>query len=89
MPANEVSDPSLSNPEGVAALMSKANNEREWEDGCKQVKEAHGGNLPIFWYATVVISGLADKVQARWWHETRQRRLADYCRRLEEKKTST
>jgi hypothetical protein len=50
----------LTTPEGVAAHMSESTSQDDWNKRCDQVKAANGG-YPNFWFATVIMSGLADK----------------------------
>ena len=55
----------LTTAEGVAALMRQSKSETEWNDNCDKVKRANGG-YPDFWWTTVMVSGLANAVQATW-----------------------
>ena len=57
-PGGEMHD--LTTPEGVAAHMSESTSEADWNKRCDEVKAANGG-YPSFWFATVIMSGLADK----------------------------
>lgn len=52
--------------EQVVALMESATSEADWNAKCNQVKKAFGGQYPDFWYETVVTSGLARTVAARF-----------------------
>ena len=38
----------------------------EWDDTCTVIKRAHGGNYPSDWWAKVKLSGLMDRVLARF-----------------------
>jgi hypothetical protein len=55
----------LTTPEGIAAFMSAATSERDWNSRCDQIKAANGG-YPSFWFATIILSGLAAKIAANW-----------------------
>jgi hypothetical protein len=55
----------LTTIEGVTALMESSQTAQEWDANCDKVKAANGG-YPGFWYATIVISGLAKRIAARW-----------------------
>ncbi len=52
----------LTTPEGVAAYMSESLSEEDWNDRCDLVALANGGELPVFWFATIISSGLARRV---------------------------
>jgi hypothetical protein len=47
--------------EEVINLMSSSKSFKEWNDNCKKVKEAHGGNYPATWFEDIITSGLCDK----------------------------
>lgn len=54
-------------PEGeVEALMSSSKSEAEWNANAELVKKRFGGEYPLFWYRTVVASGLYSLVAATW-----------------------
>lgn len=55
----------LKTPEGVSGLMETSHNTDEWNANTSKVKEANGGRYPSFWYSTVVMSGLAEKILGR------------------------
>lgn len=55
----------LTTPEGVKALMESSRSEENWNDNCDKVKAANNG-YPGFWYATIMLSGVAAKAQANW-----------------------
>ncbi|HEV7952113.1 MAG TPA: hypothetical protein VGO98_01955 [Candidatus Saccharimonadales bacterium] len=57
-PGGEMKD--LTTPEGVAAHMSESTSEADWNERCDEVEAANDG-YPSFWFATVIMSGLADK----------------------------
>lgn len=52
----------LTTPEGVVAYMGESTSRSDWSKRCDEVKAANDGNYPIFWYATVILSGLIDKI---------------------------
>jgi hypothetical protein len=49
----------------VVALMESSQNEAEWDANCDHVQAACDG-YPAFWFAAVMLSGLAARVAARW-----------------------
>lgn len=49
----------------VVALMESSRSEDEWNQNCDRVKAACGG-YPDYWYAAVVLSGVAARTQAKW-----------------------
>lgn len=55
----------LKTQEGVKNHMSAATSEVDWNNRCDQVKAANGG-YPDFWYATVIMSGVAAETSAKW-----------------------
>jgi hypothetical protein len=55
----------------VVALMESSKTRDEWNANCDAVKAACGG-YPDFWYAAVILSGLAGRVAARWGSEARR-----------------
>ncbi|MFC1616377.1 hypothetical protein ACFL21_04500 [Patescibacteria group bacterium] len=60
MTENPSESPKLTTPEEVVALMKSSRTAEEWGDNCKRVKADFGG-YPKFWYATILLSGLAEK----------------------------
>lgn len=50
----------------VVALMMSCMSVKEWNDNCKLVKNAHGGQYPSYWWEVIIQSGLAEKVMARF-----------------------
>ncbi len=51
----------LTTPEGVSAHMSESMSRGDWNQRCDEVMAANNGDYPNFWFATIVLSGLADK----------------------------
>jgi hypothetical protein len=49
----------------VLTLMLSSQTETEWNANCDRVKVACGG-YPSFWWETIMVSGVAAKVAARW-----------------------
>ena len=49
----------------VIDLMERSKSANEWNDHCDKVKRACGG-YPTFWWATIIKSGRADQIMARW-----------------------
>jgi len=49
----------------VVALMESSTTEQEWNTNCDKVKRACG-DYPAFWYQTIILSGLGDRVAAKW-----------------------
>jgi hypothetical protein len=62
---NPMSSTDLTTRDGVAALMRSSKSEEEWNANCDKVKAANQG-YPDFWYATVILSGLAGDTQRSW-----------------------
>ena len=38
----------------------------DWSSACDAIKLTHGGGYPTDWYATVIQSGMANRIAARW-----------------------
>lgn len=53
------------NEQEVVALMESSQTEGEWNDNCDKVKAACGG-YPSFWWPAINVSGLVERVAARW-----------------------
>lgn len=51
--------------EEVTDLMKSSISEEDWNRNCDIVKERCGG-YPSFWYAAIVLSGLAGEVSSSW-----------------------
>ena len=49
----------------VIALMESSKSDEEWNANCDKVKKAYGG-YPDYWYAEIVLSGLCDRVSAKY-----------------------
>ena len=49
----------------VLELMKSSKSEDEWNKNCDAVKRACGG-YPDFWYATIMLSGVARGVFSTW-----------------------
>jgi hypothetical protein len=49
----------------VVELMKSSKSEEEWKANCDLVKSKCGG-YPSFWYAKIVLSGLASQTAATW-----------------------
>lgn len=56
----------MTTPTEVVKLMESSTSADEWNANCDKVKKANGGGYPSFWYATIVSSGVAATVQAKW-----------------------
>ena len=56
----------LTTEQGVVDYMSASTSEENWNSRCDEVKAANGGDYPGFWYVTIMLSGLASKVFAKW-----------------------
>ncbi len=50
----------------VVSLMKTSRSKAEWNRNCDQVKKAHGGKYPDYWYSAIVLSGIANDVQSKW-----------------------
>ncbi|MBP9090544.1 hypothetical protein KBI23_05900 [bacterium] len=55
----------LTNPTDVEQLMRSSTSEAEWNANCDKVKAANG-DYPSWWYATIVMSGLASSTTAKF-----------------------
>lgn len=55
----------MTEQEGIL-LMSSSRNAGEWNKHCDIVKAAHNGAYPGWWYRSIVLSGLAARVQESW-----------------------
>ena len=49
----------------VVDLMTSATSEKDWNSKCNQVKDACEG-YPSFWFSSIILSGLADRVRTSW-----------------------
>lgn len=67
----------------VVALMQSSQSEREWNSNCDKVKAANGG-YPDFWFASIVLSGVARKTAAGWGGDDRIRVSTVSRKQLEE-----
>lgn len=47
----------------VVELMKSSKNQEEWNANCDKVKQANGGQYPGFWYAAIVLSGVANSMK--------------------------
>lgn len=56
----------LRTPEGVKSFMSEATSDADWDKRIEAVLMANGGSYPSFWFATIMITGLAAKTAAKW-----------------------
>ena len=54
------------NEQDVIDLMASSKSNSEWNANCDKVKEACNG-YPEFWYGTVIVSGLCDRVSKGWY----------------------
>lgn len=52
----------LTTPEGVLAYIKQATSEADWNNRCDTVKKANGNDYPPFWFATMILSGEANKI---------------------------
>jgi hypothetical protein len=59
-------NPDLITPEHLAAYMSQATSEADWDARCDVVKEAFYGGYPSFWWETIMVSGLARRTMANF-----------------------
>lgn len=58
-------DPDLTTETGVVELMESSATAVEWDDNADRVKAANDG-YPEFWYRAIILSGLGERVAARW-----------------------
>ena len=52
--------------EQVESLMRSSTSESDWNDNCDKVKKNHGGEYPSYWFLTIIVSGLLEKVRKEW-----------------------
>lgn len=50
----------------VVKLMRSSKSSAEWDANCDLVYRRNGGRYPGFWYAAIILSGLADEMAAGW-----------------------
>jgi hypothetical protein len=55
----------LTTQSAVQKLMESSKSQIEWNANCDKVKKANNG-YPDFWYALIILSGLAAKKQLQW-----------------------
>lgn len=55
----------ITTPDGLEKYMSMATGIDDWNQRTEAVKVANGG-YPGFWFGTVIMSGLAAKVEQSW-----------------------
>jgi hypothetical protein len=51
--------------QSVIALLESSQSALEWNRNCDRVKKECGG-YPPWWYEKIIMSGLCDRVAARW-----------------------
>ncbi len=61
-----IKPPDLKTAEGVKAFMAGSASEDDWNSRCDQVKAANDNNYPVFWFPTVMLTGLARETSAKW-----------------------
>ena len=49
----------------VVNLMKSSRSEHEWNKNCDKVKAECGG-YPSFWYAAIILSGIAAETSSKW-----------------------
>ena len=47
-------------------ILKNSTTEQEWNKSCDEIKEAHGGEYPAWWFSEVVLSGLATQTRHRF-----------------------
>ena len=52
--------------EEVVELMSSSKTEREWNENADTVKALNDGQYPGFWYAAILLSGVAHETRKKW-----------------------
>lgn len=50
----------------VYNFMSESTNENDWNDRCDIVKARCNRDYPPFWYHTIILSGLLNRVASTW-----------------------
>lgn len=56
----------LTTREEVISLLKTSKSANEWDRNCDQIKAANGNNYPRWWFAEVVMSGLAGRIAKTW-----------------------
>ena len=56
----------LTTEAGVKAYMEESTSADDWNARCNEVKAAHDGDYPSFWYMTIVMSGVAGHTARKW-----------------------
>lgn len=54
------------NKEQSLELMKSSKSEKEWNDNCNKVMQAHSGTYPDWWYPEVIQTGLAQQMATTW-----------------------
>lgn len=44
----------------VVSLMESSETPAEWNKNCQIVKDAHGGEYPLYWFEAIIMSGVCD-----------------------------
>jgi len=58
------------NEASVIELMETSQSPEQWDANCDTVKERCNG-YPDFWWASIINSGVADKIMSRWGGSTK------------------
>lgn len=56
----------LTKQEDIVMYMKKSTNESDWNKRCDEVKAANQGDYPSFWFAAIVLSGVAGQTMLQW-----------------------
>lgn len=50
----------------VIQLMESSKSEEEWNDNAQRVKEEFNGMYPSFWFAAIILSGVAKRTASKF-----------------------
>ena len=50
----------------VIDLLEKCQSSEDWRIACRIIKEEHENGYPDFWWKEVILSGVGDRIAARW-----------------------
>ncbi len=56
----------LTNASDTRAYMEQSKNESDWNKRCDEVKAANYGGYPVWWFDTIILSGIAGETSKRW-----------------------
>jgi hypothetical protein len=57
----------LKTPKDVQTFMKESKSHTEWNEKVEKIKAANNGNMPKFWKAAIIESGLGAEVSKSWY----------------------